>query len=257
MFFSHNITTLFVTVGEIRSAVFSSRGKLILEEKIYDWTEKSLPTVLGDIAARGPQKIRVVFGEEFSYVLALKFSDKSREKMFPEAQDNIPDVLSNNWDFQKENDPDFPSQVAAIQQHLFDFFISKLKEANFQIEAIEPQSVALARLLPKSGVFLFAVKYEKVLFGAVRNGVVTATFVASDDDAIVAFENFLSYVKKKCKEVPKKVFVSSNINKKTDVFSRNNLSAEIYNLDPLMGIALKKDIKGEDWKVLNIDWKNK
>jgi hypothetical protein len=255
MIFSHKITALFITRGKIRSAVFSSGGKKIGEEKVYDWTPETLTSVLNKIVANEPNRARIVFGEEFSFVIAPKFSQKTRGEFLEEARNAIPDTIENNWDFRKENDQNFSAQVAVIDHQLFDIFSSSIEKTGFSLEAAEPQSISLARLLPQKGLFLFVARDEKVLLGAVKNSVVVATHIASPERTFVAFEAFLSYVCKKCAACPDKVFVSDGIDTNSNIFSKNNLQAETFNLNPLLGVAMKKDISGKDSFVLNIDLK--
>jgi hypothetical protein len=255
MIFSHKITALFVTRGKIRSAVFSSLGAISQGVQTYDWTEETLPAVLKEIASRGPNRARIVFGEEFSYVIAPKFAQKTREGFLEEARESIPDKIESNWDFSGGNKPDSSFQVAAIDHNLFDIFSSSIEKTDFSVEAAEPQSIALARLLPQNGLFLFIARDEKVLLGAVENGVVVATHVASPERTIPTFETFLSYVCKKCATCPDKVFVSGGIDASSDIFSKNNLQAEAFDLNPLLGLAMKKDISGKDSLVLNINLK--
>jgi hypothetical protein len=255
MIFSHKITALFVTRGKIHSAVFSSGGKTIGEEKVYGWTPETLTSVLNKIAASGPNRARIVFGEEFSYVIAPKFSQKTRGEFLEEARNAIPDIIEDNWDFRKENDQNFSSQVAVIDHQFFDIVFSSIEKTGFFVEAAEPQSIALARLLPREGLFLFIARGENVLLGAVKNGVVVATHIASPERTIAAFEDFISYVCKKFATRPDKVFVSGGIDTSSDIFSRNNLQAEVFDLNPLLGVAMKKDISGKDPLVMNINLK--
>jgi hypothetical protein len=252
MLFSRQITVLFVTRGKIRSDVFSSRGKAAQEVKTYDWTEENLQSVLKEIASHVPNRVRVVFGEEFSYVIALKTSQSTREGILEEAQAVIPDELENNWDFQKGDDPDFPLQVAAVNHNLFNIFSSSLLEAGFFIEAVEPQSISLARIFPRKGLFLFFARDEKVLLGAIKNGVVIATHVTNPERAVPILGAFLTGVRNKCNAQPEKIFVSKGINADSDIFSKNNIQAESLNLNPLYGAAMKKDISGKDSFSLNI-----
>ncbi|NTW26942.1 MAG: LytR C-terminal domain-containing protein [Candidatus Moranbacteria bacterium] len=252
MFFRHHITTIFVTRGKITSAVFSTGGKNIKAAAVYDWNEENLALVLADIAAHGPNVVRVVFGEEFSYVTTLDSSKGDRGSILEKAREAIPEELGDNWDFRKEKDQLFSSQVIAVQAQLLNMFIEKLKEAGLRVEAMEPQSVAIARLLPKTGLFLFAVNDEKFLMGAVRNGTVIGTFVAAKSDDASMLAGFVASVRKKCKEELSTVLIDKYMQVGDDVFLANGLQPEIMELDPLYSIAVKKHLVGSDSHVLNI-----
>lgn len=252
MFFRHHITTIFITRSKITSAVFSTGGKIIKEVAVYDWNEENLSAVLADIASRGPSAARVVFGEEFSYVTTLDSSDVDRASVLTKAREAIPEELQDNWDFRKEKDPLFSPQVIAVQAKPLNLFIENLKEAGFHVDAMEPQSVAIARLVPETGLFLFATNDEKFLMGAVRNGTVVATLVSAKTDDASVLARFVASVRKKCQENLETVFIDKYMQIGDDVFLANGLHTEIIDIDPLYAIAIKKHIAGSDASVLNI-----
>jgi hypothetical protein len=257
MIFFNRFTVIFVTHGKIRSAVFSSRGKIIGKLKTYDWTKESLPSVLKNIASDGPNRTRVVFGEEFSYVTALEIDDKDRNIIAEKSSQIIPEKLDDNWDFKKEKDPDLLSQVAAVGYDFFDFFSANMEKAGLVTESAEPQSIALTRLLPRPGSYIFVSSDDKIVLGAVRNGVILTTYVAEIEKAIDEFNRFLLFVRGKFNFQPDKILVGEGINPESAVFSENHLQVEPLNLDPLRGTAMKRDLIGQDKNILNIFWKKR
>ena len=252
MFLNKNITVIFITRTQIKSAVFSLEGKIKKEMKIYGWTKDSLSGVLRDIAARGPARTRVVFGEEFSYVMALPMQERKKENMLEQVQEKIPEYIATNWDFKKERSSETQLQVAAIQPEIMDIFETEFMKAGLNIESIEPQSVALARLLPEKGFHLFIAADEKILLGVINDGTVEIAYVALQEEIIDKVEKFLAYVRKKTAQEPQTIFVGGNINTEAEFFQKNNIPIKIMELDALRGTALKENISGEDEKVLNV-----
>lgn len=252
MFFGKDITAIFITRGKIQTAVFSPTGKIKKETKDYEWTKDSLPEVIKKIAARGPARTRIVFGEEFSYVTAVPLQKKEKKEIFRQAQEKIPEKLKANWDFAKGNSAKAELQLAAIQPEILDIFQKNFSAAGLKIESIEPQSVAIARLFPEKGAFVFIVSDEKIVLGIVDNQTIEASCVSSKNEIIEDLGKFIEYARKKLGHDPKKIFVGSGINPESEIFKENNILAEVLDLNPLRGAALKKDISGNDCQVLNI-----
>jgi hypothetical protein len=83
-----------------------------------------------------------------------------------------------------------------------------------------------------------------------------ATYVVKEKDIMLALEKFLSYVKNKFKSLPNKAFIDQDIDFQGEIFSKNNIEVDVQEFNLLYGMAIKKDITGEDALVLNIDPKN-
>ena len=257
MIFSNHFTVIFITRSRIRSAVFSDSGKIIQKETSQEWNENTLPGILNEIAGNGPDRARVVLGEEFCYVTTLKSSEKNREAVLKEVEEIVPEDIRESWDFRHEKNSDLPSQVAVIQPRFWDFFSRHLLEADFEVEAMEPESIALARLLAPSGFSLIMAYEEKALLVAVKNGVVAVAYLVKEEETLANFESFLAYVQKKCNARPEKLFVSQELKLEAiAAFNKIGLTLEVSDLNPLLGAAKKKDLRGEDSRVLNIKPEN-
>ena len=253
MFFDREITTVFITRDEIRSAVFSPKGKIKKAVKTFSWNEETLAGVLGEIAARGPARTRVVFGEEFSYVTSVLIQGKKRAGIFRQAQEKIPECLKNNWDFKKERSSEVELQIAAITSKVLDLFEAGFAQAGLDVESIEPQSIAIGRLLPEKGLYLFITDDKKILLGYINDGTVELAYVTAEDRYLSELEDFIIYVRKKAGREPEIVFIGRGIDPNYEIFQKNNILTKAIDLDPLRGTALKENITGADYKVLNIE----
>ena len=228
MIFSNHFTVIFITRSRIRSAVFSDSGKIIQKETSQEWNENTLPGILNEIAGNGPDRARVVLGEEFCYVTTLKSSEKNREAVLKEVEEIVPEDIRESWDFRHEKNSDLPSQVAVIQPRFWDFFSRHLLEADFEVEAMEPESI-----------------------------VVAVAYLVKEEETLANFESFLAYVQKKCNARPEKLFVSQELKLEAiAAFNKIGLTLEVSDLNPLLGAAKKKDLRGEDSRVLNIKPEN-
>ncbi len=252
MLFFKRFTIIFITRSQLRAAVFSSRGKLIREIGQYDWTKETLAELLKEISASGPSRTRVVFGEGFSYVATLPSTEKERAEILKEAQEIIPETLEGNWDFKTESKTNQAVQIAAIRKTFFDTFRKSFEEAGLWVEAAEPQSLVLARLLPKAGTFVFIAKDERTLFGAVKNGAVIGTYLCEDEKAPEVLSQFLAFTEKRCGIKPQAIYIDTEINAQARIFSESGCKIESMELNPLRGMALKKDFSGRDADVMNI-----
>ena len=257
MIFSKDITTIFITRRHIRAAVFSTKGRAKTEVQTYVWDKENIDVVLKEIFSNGPKEVRVVFGEEFSYVTAVPIGKKNREEIRRSAQEIIPEKLENNWDFKKEKSSETQFQVAAIKPEIFEFFQKKFKESGLKIEAIEPQSVSLARVLPERGLALFMCEDDdKILLGAVSDSTLETAQITSEGNVTADFRRFREYVKKKFSKDPSVVFVGPKMNMSAGTFVDKDIEIRSFNPDPLRAVAIKENISGADWQVMNIDPEN-
>ena len=195
MIFDHYRTILFINKEKIRWAKGQAPGGKVFDPvQELPWSEKNLRSALEDIAARFPKKIRIVVGEEFSYVVSFP-KDKKSGSVISEARVLIPESLQDGWDScegQSDN-----VQVMAVRQEFFLALKKALWEAKSRVEAIEAESVSLSRVIPESkNETIFAARYdEKILLTVTRNGLVIATkifFQLPEKEKIQEFVDYIS-----------------------------------------------------------------
>lgn len=226
-------------------------GKLLGEVQFLPWSEKNLSLALDEIANKFPGKLRIVVGEEFSYVIHFPKNDK-KTSIINEAQTFIPEKLQDGWDSCEEKTGDM--QVMAIQQRLFVILKESLAERNLQVEAIEVESVAIARLIheEKNKTLIFARNTGRVILGIAQNSEILAAKVFSKPLDKKSFKEFIDYAIKPKNTYSMVAHIQDKSGDVIKIFEELGLELSEEELDPMVGTCLKKDISGRDRDVLNI-----
>ena len=256
MIFSHYRTIIFISKEKILWAKIKiPSGKIFGLVWALPWSEENLQTAFADIKKKFPRNVRVVVGEEFSYVTHFKKAG-SENNLASEAQILIPENLQGAWDT-REGDSGLV-QVMAVQQKFFSTLEKIIFEAGLKVEAVETESIAISRMIPaeKNKAVLFARYEEKILLGVVQYGLVLATriFFKLPDQKEV--KEFLDYVSSQKSVSFESVYVQDKTGELTKIFQQFKLNVQEALLNPMLGICRKKDIRGDDKKVLNILMKN-
>lgn len=252
MIFSHKRTIIFIDKEKIRWAQGKApAGKILGAVQSLPWSEKNLGLALAEIADKFPKHVRVVIGEEFSYVSSLQ-KVKGRGTVLSDIQPLIPENLRDGWDSREGNANDV--QVMAIQQDFFAILKKTFADTKLKVEAVETESVAVNRSIPaeKNKVVLFARYDGKILLGAARGGLILATKVFSKFPEQEKIKEFMDYLSNRKNISIDSAYVQDKTGDLIKIFKDLNLEVREKSLDPMVGICQKKDINGRDKDVLNI-----
>lgn len=233
----------------------------------YPFTENSLVEVFSAIKKSASSPIRMVLSEEYAYVVSFIpqsiNEDIPRNEIKDKAQERIPEDLNTTaWDYKEILIPDSQHQesskkfiqVIAAAGSLYSKISYAIATSGLNVEAIEPMSFSLARLTEnQTDPHLIIYIGESSLFIACWKGVVLATENISGVVKPTALPDFVQYVQDSYKIRLKTIILSGNV-KKEDVtkFSYPGFTVGAQNLDPRVGMALKRDIHGDDERILNI-----
>jgi len=252
MIFSHKRTILFINREKIQWTTGRvPDGKLFGEVNFLPWSEKNLSAALDNIADKFPKKIRIVVGEEFSYVTHFAKNDK-KNPIISEAQVLIPEKLQDGWDSREADSGDV--QVMAVQQELFAILKKALAEKNLQVEAIEAESVSIARMIQeeKNTAFIFARNNGKIILGIAQGSEILATRIFAKLPEKEYIKEFISYVAKPKNISITRAYIQDKTGSLMKIFGDLGLEGREGELDPMVGICRKKDLTGRDKDVLNI-----
>lgn len=239
---------IIVSIGKNKITACSvALGKTprIQEIGSYDWTNETLAQVLLAIKKIAKQKIRILLSEDFAYVVSVKVEAEKKEEerkiVLAKAQELIPEDLRKTlWDFKEilfvakpeEDGQAKIVQVVAVVEAFYENLKKAVQQADIKVEAIEPVSFALARLVETKAEPQLIVRGGQTSYlVACQRGLVLLTESVAGrptDDQIKEFSQFFQ-----------------------DTF-RLELKNRVENLDPRLGLAQKKDIKGQDESVLNL-----
>lgn len=230
-----------------------------------DWSYQTLPQLLFKIKKKINKPLSILLSDEFAYVEVISLSKdlkNDRENIQLKAQERIPDNLNNTfWDFKEipllnMQNQEKIVQVASLTQIFYQNLRSVLEKINLSIEAIEPISLSFARFIQQNNnpvIIINLSNPNSILM--VKSGLVLASENIEKDITFKDLKVFIEFVKNHYLVVPKILYFcgnTKNLNLKN--FEKLGLQTEIHNFDPIISLALKPDIKGDDEKVLNLNF---
>lgn len=269
--FSKQKNIIFISQSRVRAARVSlgrSETSTVIEDT--SWTKETLGALLVKIHAEIGSDVRIVLGEDLGYVVSfsLKNIEKyTRATIKQEAQGFIPESLDEvAWDFQsiaalcgdKRIGISKGVQVVAVSKFFLHDIAPVFVEAGFMVEALETESCALARLMQThdEAILIVHVDHGRNLLVVLERGVVMATeslpvTVSSDH-----IEKVIASVSKQFALHVASIIISDEATKTlVDVQAAllgKGFQLQEMTLDPMIGIARKVDIAGDDAQVLNV-----
>lgn len=260
--FKSKKTIIYLTKNKLRAGFVTTRPPLKATDLIEsDWSLENLGQVLAQVKIKlKAKKIRVLVGEELSYVVSLaipKTEVKEKDAIKLKLQEVIPENLDESvWDFKETAQTKDKKivQVVAFVKSFFEVLSAGLNQAGIEAEAIEPTSLALARLTEtEKQPHLIIHKSLEALALVADHGLVVASETFDSQVNLPKIGQLLDFVSRHFNITPAKVILSGDM----EGFDTKQLEAkdrqiEQKNLDPMIGLALKQDLKGKDEEVLNL-----
>lgn len=242
MLFSRSKTIITLYPDKLKAAKISIKaGKPIIQAK----TEKKFtPENLADVFNQIKQELktnsaRILLPEDKTYLKLLELAKDTsitRDLVLEKAQEVIPEILEEgyfDWK-QVEADKNLKIQFLAVSKDYLTSIQQAAQRAKLALEAFEPPSFALARLtIKETEPHLIIYKNTQIIVCAADKGQVFGVVTASGK----------SQIEKKTKELV------NFVEEKWEMEIKKTVGE---NLDPVVGLALKEDIKGKDEKVLNL-----
>jgi hypothetical protein len=253
-----------IQVGSVKNG----KNPSFEEFKQYPYKDSNLPQVLSQIHKEwGASKIRVIISEDLAYVLSFPVDTKEtddRDYIEKKLKEYIPEVISDiTWDY--KHIQDFTIAISGVEKSVIQViatqtkFIQKLstaiKDSQLKAEAIEPLSVALARVLqndPEPVAILYKDKTTTRLIA--YRGLVLVSQVMNTEKLGENLKQLTRYAWEHFSIKPTKVYLAGDISEipQEKIARITGLSVEQRDLNPMFGMATKKDLKGKDEDVLNI-----
>ncbi len=213
------------------------------------------------------KNIRILLGDELAYVVSLsipKADCHNREKVRINLKKYIPEVIDKiTWDykiipnlvFDEMSETKVVVQVIAANAVLLDSIIKSIKLINLQIDAIEPVSVAIARVLQNESYPLAVLHIDKsVTRCLVYQGLVMVSQVVGTEKLGEGLPQIFNFVQKHFGLNPKTLILSGNLTGIDPAkLTFNQLIVLQRDIDPIKSLASKADLIGQDESVLNLD----
>lgn len=268
--FSKKQFILFVSKNHVRVAhVICRRGKCRVEGiQSMHWTSDTLLGILQNIRKETGEHIRLVLDDDLAYVASFSFEKNTlydRERIKQEAQKRIPENLDDvPWDFvhiatrigNMKSVFNKGAQVVAVTKFFLEHIAPVLSESKFSIDVLETESCAIARQvgIREKAVLAMRENQHNTVYVIVEHGVVLMAEKISGPIRQNSIDTFLAFAKQHW-NLNIRDFVVSNM---TDTDLQESLedagfSIDSVELDAMVGMAEKTDIRGKDEDVLNVN----
>lgn len=134
-------------LGKTNIIIYFRESRLWIEEAAFDWNKANLVSILSKLRDKGgPVSVKVLLGNELSYVVAAAIPAKSpsREDVLKEAQALLPIKLTDeNFDWKKVTfgKNETYAQIMAVDVDFLNLISNAFREAKLIVEGIVPAAV--------------------------------------------------------------------------------------------------------------------
>lgn len=264
--FSSNRTVIQFSKDTIRASRVNLRDQSTITklfESEYDY--ESLPQIFSEFKNNGIYSGRVLLSEDLSYVVSFKkesYEGDEREYVESKLSKLVPqDIAASAWDYKEVKIQDGYTYIQAyvIKKDFFDTLIRAVDESGLKIEAIEPVSLSISRILKRDEeVALVLHSDEFTTLGCIIEG--DFVYISSHFTTPVMTKEIASlfnFVSTHFDKNPQRVILSGSIEGvDSSVFINKGYKVVEETINPIIGIAVKKDIGGTDPSTLNINEKD-
>lgn len=264
--FTNKKTIIFITKSKIKisTVVVGNKPKENIVAEV-NYSPANLQEALSKFKKNIGDTVRVLLNEDIAYTVTVFSSGGAhldRDTIRQKAQELIPEDLNNTiWDFKKVAPAPLSGapemiQVVAVNRVLSEELTQAITKAGLHIEAIEPLLIALARFIKnKEAPLIIAYIGDEIFLGLTQKGVVLATERLTVLD-VNAINQFIAFTKERLAIEPKEIVFCGNT-KDIDINqyqqSLSNVTFQLQDINPLISLAYKEDIKGKDEQVLNLE----
>ena len=270
MFSSSKIIVL-ISPSKIQIAEVHHDKTIVIQHiQDLDWTAETLPEILQMVKKDYGTTIRLLLSEELTYIINLIVPldlKNPREEIRKKAEEIIPEDFSQTlWDFREmlviKDDQQLPKQkvvqVIAIVHQYLDTIVKPFVLSGITVEAVEPVSSALARLTADYADPHFVIfRNQSTLLACFYQGLVISTEIADRQIDVARIPILDAFVRSRFsfigESIQKIIIIDSDAVIETAPFEKAGYNVQIADLNPLIGMAMKEDIRGLDEHVLNID----
>lgn len=146
------IIVISITRGQIKLTLVDAGENKIIKETKKEWDPTNIEEtrkVITELASSMEErKVRLLLGEDISYVLELPYSeDITRKEILSEISEKIPEQLDEySWDYKIEEKEGEEKIIAfAPVKNVYENFVKPLLETQIEVEAVEPEQIAQNR----------------------------------------------------------------------------------------------------------------
>lgn len=266
---SEKIPVIFISRTHLRAvSVALEEESIVTAIADVEWTTDTLSRILSDLHEKIGDDIRVVVGEDLAYV--ARFSQKvgvksDRLGVQRLAAGLIPENLNETaWDFKDIDSVSGDAsekdvQVAVVSKFFSQTIAPVFAGAGFTVNALETESCALARSISDriDPTLVLHTEYGSNLSVAVDHGTVAATELYDEPLSPDHIETLAASIRKNSFLPISSVIISAKsaeaLPDMKAALEAKGFSVQVLPLDPVIGIARKSDISGDDEAILNVN----
>ncbi len=243
-----------------------SKVSLEKEDKVektesFDLKEMSYGDIFDIVRKNYGKEVRVLFSEEKSYCFKIDVPDSNndiRKKIsirLSEIVPENPEQVYFDWKELESNKEKVSVQVFAINKEYLNEIIRAAETSGLFVEAFEPVSYALLRLTEGyKDAQLLLLTDSKPIAVVIEDG---SVLVSSSIDSFSEIKSLLAYVKDRLSKDVKRIVIAEKIKKGAETLKKTlKIDVELMDLNPVIGIARKTDLRGKDAAVLNYDYED-
>lgn len=262
---------LFITPNAVKG--FSVRGGVATELVNLSWTPEGIGTVLETARAAIGRNVRLLVGEQFTYVATLFLPKgeeyaslrEEREAVRELAGKLIPEDLAvSAWDYREISLPDVslgrPVQVVALVASFARVVVPAIKEAGFSVSVTLPESCAVALLFAdRKDPFLLVYKSDLFFVAGVVQGVVISSVTSLQTVNFETIKTVESFMKDRFALAPRAIVFAGSCAESDLTISdraeaeRAGFIIEFSDKSAIKALAEEKNAEGDDQSTLSIE----
>ncbi len=245
MLFSHTRTVFYPALESVRAASGDLRTGVISRESVFSLTDEGLSGALRTASGEYASPVRLIVPEEYLYLTQVEISatEASRTRLIKSVDAVFPETLSDlAWDFEviAEQDGRATVEISGVTKDFGVLLKEALAESGVHLEAVIPESYALARALPTDEAVLFIhTRQGGTILSLARARRIVSSITLDHHPVVTELADFITFGKTHKQFVPEKLFLSG-IEAQSEEFSSLGLDIVPADLplDPVRGALL-------------------
>ncbi len=251
--FSHQRTILYLTVNELRAATGDIRTATVLQSDYLSLEHESLPAAVRSIENQHTKPVRFILPEEYLYLTQVKIGsqNKTRSQIAVAIKDVFPESLSEiAWDYEilsSEGDQ-LTVEISGVTKEFGTLLSEALAQSILRLEAVIPESYALARAVPFSEPIVLIHKRESgTMLCLVKEQKTVSALTLDHDPTQSEILECIDFGKERKQCVAEKI-VLSGLTNEHEAFSAGTIPVVVLDspLDPIHGALLLNPVSGRD-----------
>lgn len=251
--FSHQRTILYLTANELRVATGDIRTATVLQSDYLSLEHESLPEAIRSIEQHHTKPVRFIIPEEYLYLTQIKIDSqaRTRSQIAAAIEDIFPEALSEiAWDYEilSEEDNQLNVEVSGVTKEFGSLLTEALAQSILRLEAVIPESYALARVVPFSeSVVLIHKRGEGAMLCLAKGQKIVSAITLHHDPSQIEVREFIDFGKEH-KQCSVEKIVLSGFTNEGDKFSVDTIPVVTLDLllDPIHGALLLNPSSSRD-----------